>query len=911
MATKPAKQRSLHDHLSRLNLKRVEKLLGEEAKALLAESRKLDIDIARDVKLTRGRLRVSFPDAVAKNKNARVTVSLSEHKRKRLRIDCTPCNVSEVLKAATLQLVLDHKMELGLSIPPEEEPPWELLDDEALTAYALAQREKRARDERMKIESHDPSTPWADYSILNHASGKTYRAAVRSFAPGDAYCSCRDFKTNLLGTCKHLIKLEAYIRRKFTAADLEKPHVQREFAVALRYDERRSPVLLRPAAPRLSKPLAAKLAAYDALPGKADPEAVRRLLTLARELEAEEHEVRIYPDAEVWIEEILIRSNLEAKTAVIRENPEAHPLRTRLLNTELLPYQLDGIAFAAGACRAILADDMGLGKTIQGIGLAAFLKQEANISKVLVICPASLKSQWQAEIRKFSDLSATQILGPAAERSEQYANRAFFTICNYEQVMRDILHIERCDWDLIILDEGQRIKNWEAKTSRVIKGLRSPFALVLSGTPLENRLDELYSVVEFIDDRRLGPAYRFFNKHRVVNETGKVTGFRKLDELREHLAPILLRRTRDSVLGQLPPRRTRFVRVNPTEEQEELHATQMQIVAAITRKCYFTEMDFIRLQKALLMCRMAADSTTLVDKQRPGYSSKLEKLGELIEQLNAEPERKVVLFSEWTQMLDLIEEKLNACDARFVRLDGQVPQKKRQQLVRTFQTDADCRFIIMTNAGSTGLNLQAADTVINVDLPWNPAVLEQRIARAHRMGQKRPVQVYILVTDGTIEENLLATLSAKKELAGAAIDMGSELGEVALESGVEELKRRLEILLGAEDDAAVDESRRAEDEAERKARQQRASLSGGQMLASTFAFLGDLLPAPRGEPAESARTALQKQFAEGLAQCVTRDAEGRPSLNLTLPDDDSLQTLAASLAKFAALAGGPGEPRSQ
>ncbi len=902
MATKPAKKLTLHDHLSRLNLKRAEKLLGVEAKRLLSEGRSYDINIPQQVKIGRKRMRVSFPQAINGKRTAVVTLDLSDHKRKRLQITCTPCEQQDVLQGAVLGLILENKLELGLSIPPSEEPAFESLEPEALTAYALSLREKRAKEERMRIESLDPDTPWADYTIYNHQSGKTYRAALRSFEPGDAYCSCQDFKTNQLGTCKHLIKLQAHIRRKFPAKARAMPHMQREFAVALEYGEQIRPRLLRPEKPKLFTKTRARLKAYDALPNPGAPEAVRRLLELVRQIEADGSEVRIYPDAEEWIQAVLLRDHLETKTAVIRENPEKHPLRKRLLKAELLPYQLDGIAFAAGACRAILADDMGLGKTIQGIGTAVYLKQEANIKKVLVICPASLKAQWQTEIERFTDLSAQQILGAAAERPKQYANDAFFTICNYEQVMRDILSVEACPWDLIILDEGQRIKNWEAKTSRVIKGLRSPFALVLTGTPMENRIDELYSVVEFIDDRRLGPAYRFFNQHRAVNEDGRVTAIENLDQLRQRVAPILLRRTRDAVLGELPPRTTQIVRIPATEEQAELHAVHAQTVASITRKSYLTEMDFIRLQKALLMCRMSANSTQLVDKQAPGHSSKLAKLKELIEQLAAEPERKVVLFSEWTQMLDLIEEQLTAAGAGFVRLDGKVPQKKRQQLVQSFQKDTDCRFIIMTNAGSTGLNLQAADTVINVDLPWNPAILEQRIARAHRMGQKRPVHVYVLVTEDTLEEKLLDTLSAKKELSMAALDMDSETDRVAMESGIEELKRRLEVLLGSEADANTDETQAAETEKALQARRSELAASGGQMLSSAFAFLEKLLPAPQDKQASEAQAALQKQFAEGLSQCVTRDESGRPTLQLTLPDEESLQGLAASFAKFASLA---------
>ena len=255
-------------------------------------------------------------------------------------------------------------------------------------------------------------------------------------------------------------------------------------------------------------------------------------------------------------------------------------MRKQLLKVELLPYQLEGIAFAAGAGRAILADDMGLGKTIQGVGTAELLAREAGIGKVLVVCPASLKSQWRSEIHRFSDRSVQLVIGGAAQRARQYDNDCFFTICNYEQVLRDILAIERVRWDLIILDEGQRIKNWESKTARVIKGLKSPFALVLSGTPLENRLDELYSVVQFVDDRRLPPAFRFFHRHRVVDENGKVLGYKNLDQLRENLRPVLLPpHPRSRCSQQLPPRTMEIVRIPPTDEQLELHGAHMRIVA--------------------------------------------------------------------------------------------------------------------------------------------------------------------------------------------------------------------------------------------------------------------------------------------------------------------------------------------
>ena len=323
---------------------------------------------------------------------------------------------------------------------------------------------------------------------------------------------------------------------------------------------------------------------------------------------------------------------------------------------------------------------------------------------------------------------------------------------------------------------------------------------------MENRIDELYSIIGFIDDRRLGPAFRFFNRHRVVDEKGKVLGYKNLTELRKNLEPVLLRRTRQAVLQELPERTTKIVRIEPTAEQAEFDGAQMQVVSQIVAKKYLTEVDLMRLQKALLLARMNANSTFLVTREEPGYSTKLDHLRDLLENLCAEEDRKIVLFSEWTRMLDLIEAQLNDLGVNFVRLQGSVPQKERNQLVDTFQSDPTCQVFITTNAGSTGLNLQAANTVINVDLPWNPALLEQRIGRAHRMGQKRPVHVYILVTEDTLEERLLATLTAKQELSIAVLDPDSEIDEVSMESGMEELRRRLEVLLGAEQAGPVDES---------------------------------------------------------------------------------------------------------
>jgi superfamily II DNA/RNA helicase len=332
----------------------------------------------------------------------------------------------------------------------------------------------------------------------------------------------------------------------------------------------------------------------------------------------------------------------------------------------------------------------------------------------------------------------------------------------------------------------------------------------------------------------------------------------------------------------------------------EIHAAHSNIIAQIVRKPYLTEMDLLRLQKSLLACRMVADSTVLVNKEEPGYSTKLERLAELLPQLASEKGRKIILFSEWTTMLGLIEKQiLKPQGINYVRLDGSVPQKKRQMLVNRFQTDPECIFFIATNAGSMGLNLQAANTVVNVDLPWNPAILEQRIGRAHRMGQKRPVQVYLFVTEETIEENMLRTLALKKDLANAALDPDSDVMKVDLKAGIDELKKRLELLLAQKPAAPIDESeeRRVSEEAAHLARRHAIEEAGGKMIVAAFSFLKAFMPAQQNPAPE-----MVEKITISLNNCVTKEEDGSVTMKLRLADSSAIEELAKVMAAFTAAA---------
>ncbi len=877
---------TLKDRLSRLTFTQACKLLGPEGSKLIMRGGKFEIiSIEENVYLDNDLFRLSVDGAV-------VTIKLMAQARRQLHFNCNKCQELCEHIGAAFALILEEKTVLGLAKPPVKRVPAESLSEAELIIRALEERQERSKIERMTVESINPQILWTDYIVTNSLSGKSYRVALRGWEPGDSYCSCPDFRKNTLGICKHIMNVQRKMGLKFSAAIKKIPYIQKDFAVHILYGNDLQLRLLSPAKipaeiTRIIKPIRNR-----------NIKDMHKLLHCVRKLEAAGYDVNIYPDAREYIDFLFYQERVDNLVKQIRRNPADHPLRKTLLKTELLPYQLEGIAFATGAGRAVLADDMGLGKTIQGIGVAELLSRESAIEKVLVVCPASLKSQWYSEIHRFSGRECQLILGSAPQRLAQYDNSCFYTICNYEQVLRDIKSIEQVHWDLIILDEGQHIKNWEAKTTQTIKSLRSRFALVLSGTPLENRLDDLFSVVEFIDDRRLGPSFRFFNIHRVVDESGKLLGYKNLDKLRKKLGPVLLRRTRNGVMKQLPPRTDNIIRIPPSDEQYEFNRNQKMIIQSIVNKPYISEMDMLRLQKALLLCRMAADSTFLVDKQPPGYSTKIERLQELLGDLNAEEGRKIILFSEWTTMLNLIEPILKKLKMDYVRLDGSVPQKKRAWLVHEFQNNPSCKLFITTNAGSTGLNLQAANTVINVDLPWNPAVLEQRIARAHRMGQKNPVQVYILVTENTIEEGMLGTLAAKKEVSLASLDINSKIKKVDMTTGAEELKRRLEILLGRPEDAPLDisELEKQKQQAEKTARKEKVAVAAGELFTSAFNLLGQIMPqGPDDGMLEQKKEAIKIQLQDFLEI----DDQGQLELKLKLPDRSALDNIASALAKLA------------
>lgn len=431
------------------------------------------------------------------------------------------------------------------------------------------------------------------------------------------------------------------------------------------------------------------------------------------------------------------------------------------------------MAFLAANGRALLADDMGLGKTLQAIAAASWLYRTAQAKKVLVVCPASLKQQWAREIEKFAGLPVQIVQGGSEARSVQYRRGDGFYILNYELVLRDLSVINNVlNPDLLILDEAQRIKNWQTKIATAVKRVESRYAFVLSGTPLENRLEDLYSLMQVVDPHVLGPLWRYFADFHITDERGKVLGYRNLSTLRQRLAPVMLRRDRRLVSDQLPRRIEQRLDVAMTDAQRELHDAAVQAagqLARLMKRRPLTPSEQNRFMSALQQARMACNAAGLVDKETEG-SPKLDELENLIQELCVQSGLKAVVFSQWALMTEMVEQRLRRMGVGCVRLHGGVPTDKRGELMDKFHDDDAIQVFISTDAGGTGLNLQNAAVLINLDMPWNPAVLDQRIARIHRLGQKQSVQIILMVASDSYEERVTSLVKGKRHLFDNVID---------------------------------------------------------------------------------------------------------------------------------------------
>ena len=493
------------------------------------------------------------------------------------------------------------------------------------------------------------------------------------------------------------------------------------------------------------------------------------------------------------IDTICIRPEVREKVErafenyLLKELERVHKPDYSMINANLFPYQKEGIEFALFKKSVIIADEMGLGKTLQAISIAIMKKKIFAFRKTLVVCPATLKSQWKKEIEKFSNEKAMVVSGTPAERERQYLDDScFFFIVNYETILRDSLAINNAGLDFLILDEAQKVKNFETKTSSSIKRLQAKHALIITGTPIENRLIDIFSVVSVLDPYFFGPLWEFSYQHCLFDteKVNKINGYYNLQLLNRRLSEILIRREKRMVLDQLPNVQQVDIPVAMSDEQAEYHASYAKGVSQIIRKKFLTAYDIQKLMLLLTNMRMVCDSTYLIDEQT-NVSPKMEELKDILfEQLDLKnADRKIIIFSEWIKVHKLIGQMLRENKIGFVELSGKVPVKSRGELIKKFESSPECKIFLSTEAGGSGLNLQMADVLINFEIPWNPAKKNQRIGRIDRLGQKsNKLSIYNLITLNSIEQQIAAGLLVKQNLFEGVLDSNSNINYVDFSS---------------------------------------------------------------------------------------------------------------------------------
>jgi SNF2 family DNA or RNA helicase len=594
--------------------------------------------------------------------------------------------------------------------------------------------------------------------ILTNERGMKYRIFLRDFENETGYSDSPDARKNKLGTTKHIM----FAFRKLKEDRTIYAKLSKTFPFIEIYSDPLNDYKITWFYPYQLE-VHEQLIISKYFKNKKYIEGNELLNFLGFIEEAEElKRIRIRPEVREKIEEAYEKKlliDIESRTTLSYENIKA----------ELYDYQKQGVQFVAFKKAAIIADEMGLGKTLQAITAAVKKKEIFGFERTLIVCPASLKQQWKKEIEKFSNEKALVIQGPPEEREKQYqTSTEYFLIVNYETVLRDHVALNKVGIDFLILDEAQRVKNFEAQTNSAVNRLQNKHVLIITGTPIENKLIDIFSIVNILDPHFLGPLWEFSYQHCLFDpeKINKINGYFDLQKLNKKLEQILIRREKRNVLDQLPNVQQINVPVELSDMQRGYHSDYAMGIGKIIRKKFLTPYDLKKLQLLLASMRMVCDSTYLIDDET-NESPKLDELKNILfEQLDIRnSNRKIIIFSEWVKVHKLIGKVLRDNNIGFAELNGKIPVKSRGELIRKFETNELCKVFLSTEAGGSGLNLQVADTLINFELPWNPAKKNQRIGRIDRIGQKSSkLTIFNLITRDSIEQQIALGLLVKQSL---------------------------------------------------------------------------------------------------------------------------------------------------
>ncbi|MFZ2339449.1 MAG: DEAD/DEAH box helicase [Bacteroidales bacterium] len=632
------------------------------------------------------------------------------------------------------------------------------------------------KERRLKADKADYFIKWAENiygdHVLTNENGIRYKIFLRDFDNETGYSDSADARLNKLGTTKHI--MYAFRKLKENPGLFDKlartcPFVEiycdplNDYAISWFYPH--------PLPPDAKLFISRFFRGSDHITVM-DPMKLLNLIIEAKEIPC----IRIRP-------EVIEKIELAYEKKALNDLSKIQTPDFSLLKPGLYPYQEEGIRFALFRKEAVIADEMGLGKTLQAIGTAVLKKEIFGFTRTLVVCPATLKEQWKKEIENFSGEKAVIVSGTPDERELIYnSTGCFFCIVNYETVLRDHQAINRAGFDFLILDEAQRAKNYETLTVSALKRLDVKHRLALTGTPIENHLIDIFSIMSVLNPAFLGPLWEFSYQHCLFDpeKPNKINGYYNLQKLNKKLSDVLIRREKRNVMKQLPNIRQITIPVNLSPMQAEYHASYAKGLAQIIRKKFLTPYDLKKLQLILANMRMVCDSTYLID-ETTNESPKLEELRYvLFEKMDIQNKNmKIIIFSEWIKVHQLIGRMLRENNVGFVELNGKVPVKSRGELIKKFENNPGYKVFLSTEAGGTGLNLQVADTLINFELPWNPARKNQRTGRIDRIGQRSSIlTIFNLITRNSIEEQIASGLLVKQSLFDGVLGGNNDINFV-------------------------------------------------------------------------------------------------------------------------------------
>lgn len=676
---------------------------------------------------------------------------------------------------------------------PEIENPY--LTEKEIREQALTDRQERSKSDRFTPIRGDMFK--GDHQVISRDK-REYIVCFHAPENVVGHCSCPDYLTNGLGVCKHMLFMADFLKaepgfKAQTASEIF-PFIDiywDSLACAPRLFCQRMDMEMTDLKPIIAK--------YFNDPGEFIGKDISLIMGLM---------LRLHGDRRVRIREGLLKRVDHRLQTLQLEKMAGRPIRQIPLARPLYPFQKNGVEFGLLKTGVLIGDEMGLGKTVQAIAMALTKKEVFGFSKILVITLASLKDQWKQEIEQVSSDTACLIQGSPAQRRTLYQNEDhLFKITHYESVLRDVGVISAFNPDIIILDEAQRIRNFSTRTAEAVKRLPKKHAIVLTGTPLENKPEDLYSVVQFLDPYLFTPLWKFARDHFLIPRTRKATiaGFKNLDQLREKLKDFLIRRTREDVMEDLPHGVVNNYYIDLAPEQKKIHDNHAGRLGSLLRKKFLAPMDIRVIQTLLLHMRMVCNSTFLIDRKTQ-VSPKLRELASIIDEVVTQNQRKMVIFSEWTAMTFLVARHLSEAGIGFVEVSGKVDGTKRKALADQFSRDLDCQVFLSTDAGSAGLHLGAAGSahcMVNVELPWDSHRAQRRQQRMQPPensgnGENQPsgsIHIINLIGRSSIEEKILAGTDMETDLVTGLFDQGQDLAELS-EDQRALLLNQLKMLLG-------------------------------------------------------------------------------------------------------------------